>query len=806
MKPHSPTLALLISATVAASTATAQTARLQVIHNCADLAAATVDVWLDNTLLLDNFAFRTATPFIDAPAGTPFTVGIAPPTSMMASEAIFTQQFTLADGETYVVVASGIVSGSGYTPAPPFSLEVYDMGREVSDGGSMMTDVLALHGCTDAPTVDVFESAVVSTTVVDDLSYPEFAGYLELPTTDFTLQVRTADNSTIVAAYSAPLATLGLGGQALTLLASGFLDPSQNSGGPAFGLYAALPSGGALVALPAAPIPTARLQAIHNSADLAASEVDVYLNGSLLLNDFAFRTATPFVDVQAGVDLSLAIAPSTSTSVNDAIATFPYNLAENGKYLLVANGIVSGSGYSPVQPFDLYPFANAQEAAGAPGNTDVLVFHGSTDAPTVDVFESAVLDATAADDLAYGEYAGYLNLPTADYTVQVRTSDNSTIVAAYDAPLATLGLQGQALVVLASGFLDPTQNSNGEAFGLYVALPSGGALIPLPSAAIPTARIQAIHNSADLAAAEVDVYLNGQLLVDDFAFRTATPFVDVQAGVDLSLAIAPSTSTSVTDAIATFPYNLEENGKYILVANGIVSTSGYDPAIPFDIHVQADAREAADMMGNTDILVFHGCTDAPTVDVGETAVLAGATIVDDLAYGAYAGYLEVATDDYTLELRDASGTPLGLSYLAPLQTLGLDGAAITVLASGFLDPSANSNGEGFGLWVALPAGGTLVPLSLSTGITDISAIENVALYPNPANEQITVDLVLSAAARFDVEVIDVTGRTVVRVDGRDLSSGNSRLVLPVTGLEPGRYNLRLLDGNGANTLPFDVVR
>jgi hypothetical protein len=53
------------------------TARVQVIHNSADAAAASVDVYLDDALLLDNFAFRTASSFIDAPAGTEFTITIA---------------------------------------------------------------------------------------------------------------------------------------------------------------------------------------------------------------------------------------------------------------------------------------------------------------------------------------------------------------------------------------------------------------------------------------------------------------------------------------------------------------------------------------------------------------------------------------------------------------------------------------------------------------------------------------------------------------------------------------------------------
>ena len=799
------TLGLLLAATQAYAGG-GSTARLQVIHNCADAAASVVDVYVNGGLLIDDFAFRTNWGYNDVPAGVDLQVGIAPGTSTSAADTIpgLGATFNLAGGVSYVLIANGIVSGSGYNPATPFAL-FPAAGQESSTPGT--TAVNVFHGCTDAPAVDVFESAVLNATAISDLAYGEFTGSLPLPTADYVLEVRAAGDPNTIVAYSAPLQTLGVDGLGLTVVASGFLDPSQNSGGPGFGLWVALPVTGALVELPVFTPPTARLQVIHNSADAAAASVDVYVNGDLLIDDFGFRTAWGYNDVPAGVDLQVGIAPGTSTSAADTIpglgATF--NLADGVSYVLVANGIVSGSGYNPATPFALYPAAGQESST--PGTTAVNVFHGCTDAPAVDVFESAVLNATAISDLAYGEFTGALPLPTADYVLEVRAAGDPNTIVAYSAPLLSLGLDGLGLNVVASGFLDPSQNSGGAGFGLWAALPAGGDLIELPVFTPPTARLQVIHNSADAAAASVDVYVNGALLIDDFGFRTAWGFNDVPAGVDLQVGIAPGTSTSAADTIpglgATF--NLADGVSYVLVANGIVSGSGYSPATPFALYPFGPAREAATSgAGNTDILVFHGCTDAPVVDVAETAVV-GTTLVNDLGYGSFDGYLEVPTNDYVLQVQLSDGTPV-VSYQAPLATLGLNGAAITVVASGFLDPSVNSDGAPFGLWVALPSTGPLVELPLATSVRDLAANGTINAWPNPASDVLTVDVTNLRDARSTVMITDAAGRVVADMGNAPVQQFANLMTIPVSGLAAGSYQLSFIGANGRSNVPFQIVR
>ncbi len=526
---------------------------------------------------------------------------------------------------------------------------------------------------------------------------------------------------------------------------------------------------------------TARVQVIHNCADAVADEVDVYLNGSLLLDDFAFRTATPFVDITAGSAITVAIAPKNSTSVADSIFSLTTTLTANATYVAVANGIVSTSGYSPAPDFGLDIYAMGREAASNGSNTDLLVIHGSTDAPTVDV-RSGI--QTLVNDITYGDFSnGYLELPTADYTIRVTNTTGSQTVQTYSAPLSTLALNGSAGVVVASGFLNPTANSNGPAFGLYVALPAGGALVALPTAAAePLARVQAIHNCADALAATVDVYVNGDLAIDNFAFRTASGFIDLPAKTALNIGIAPGNSTSVTDTIYNLTATLDSAETYVLVANGIVSPMGYNPSPAFRLSVFGGARETANTGTNTDVLVVHGSTDAPLVDVQA----GGNTLVNDIAFGAYANaYLELPTGNYVLDITDQTGMNKVASYSANLQTLNLGGAAITVVASGFLNTANNSNGPAFGLYAATAAGGSLVALPVFTNVGSINkGAAEMKVWPNPATGTIYINSDFAEGAA-DMTITDITGKTI-----RQAAYTRS---LDVSALNSGIYLLTIED-------------
>lgn len=218
----------------------------------------------------------------------------------------------------------------------------------------------------------------------------------------------------------------------------------------------------------------ATLQVIHNSPYPVAAKVDVYVNGGKLLDDFAFRTATGFVDVPAGVDLLVQVAPGNSKSAADAIFSATVNLTDGKNYIAVAVGNPLSAG---ADKFNLSLTDAGRTAAADPTRVDVLAFHGAPDAPTVDVQARGV--GTVVNDFSFRNFAGegYLSLPPADFDLDVATADGLVNVRGFDANLT--GAAGKSVTVLASGFVVPPAGSKND-FQLLAAFADGTtALLPV---------------------------------------------------------------------------------------------------------------------------------------------------------------------------------------------------------------------------------------------------------------------------------------------------------------------------------------
>ncbi len=171
------------------------TARVQIIHN-AD--SETVRVLVNGEEFLPELAYRTATPYVDVPAGTPLEISLVPVNPFSRFPDPVTTTVTFAADETYVVMAYGT-----FDDADDFPVEVGLFEGAVENVGDQEVAIQFFHGSNDAGDVDItLEDGSV---LFDDVTYGGFgASYLVVPADRYTINVTPAtDNSNIVATYSA---------------------------------------------------------------------------------------------------------------------------------------------------------------------------------------------------------------------------------------------------------------------------------------------------------------------------------------------------------------------------------------------------------------------------------------------------------------------------------------------------------------------------------------------------------------------------------------------------------------------------
>ncbi|AXJ00187.1 Por secretion system C-terminal sorting domain-containing protein [Cyclonatronum proteinivorum] len=266
------------------------------------------------------------------------------------------------------------------------------------------------------------------------------------------------------------------------------------------------------------------------------------------------------------------------------------------------------------------------------------------------------------------------------------------------------------------------------------------------------AELQVIHNAADPALAEVDVFINGDLFAADFPFRGATGYLTVDAGFTLDIGVA---APGETEPLLSFEFTGEGDEAYALIAQGVADPAAFAPN-PDGIDTAAELllvegrRDAAESADDFEFYLHHGATDAPAVDIFVREL--DATILSDVPYLASSDYFSVPADVYTIEVRPAGTETAAATFSADVN--GLEGVSAGILASGFLDPSANQDGEAFALAVVLEDGTVVTLEPLQGPILTVTPGE-IEFGDVAENFEVSTDVTFTNSGVANLAILDV---------------------------------------------------
>ena len=815
-------------------------AQITLIHNSPDAAASTVNVYVADPTgavvdSIKSFNYQDAISYNTIPvptAGIELTAYItgANATAFDTASAVLRQRLTVEGGKAYVVVASG-VTGNTTGPGLGMNTGLELLATEVSSmgPGAGQAGLLIHHGSPDAPAVDalVYSNGQA---LVEDAPYKAFTNLINVPAGDYPLNVLAADSSAQVGFFQADVSPTDA--DTVVVFASGFANPNNISNyGNGFQLRAHIVDASnntveASLNLPALTEDTASVQVVHNAADPAAASVDVYAKGGLLLDDFAFRTATPYVDVPflPGYPVSIGVAGGSSASADDTLANFDFTLMDGFNYQLIANGVLDTAdfvtGVNNGIGFNIFVNAPAQKIA-TEGESDLKFFHGVTDAPSVDAAlrvqlrggEFFPVDTLAG--LSYGNQTPYVGVPDSfSYNVDVYPSPASDGFLLTTAD-SVRSLSGRSATVLASGFLSPEDNNNGPSFA-FIKVDTNGNVDVLRNTSAGI--VQLVHNSPDPAAASVDVYMNDQKVGDDVAFRDVTALGAFPATGNRRLKVALPSSTGPNDGVVdSFDVtNILPGRARIIVIQGLVDPSavgmfpndGIPRELSADVYINSLSRGSAPNQNGVSVTLIHGSPDAPPLTIDFSGGVSGSfspfpyRAGSNLDGGNNTGV--IGASDVTADITVASSGDSVGTFDFPLSQFG--GQILTVFASGFVDTAAN-NVDGdlpFAFIVANQQGNT----NVVTSVEELEAVlQGVSMYPNPVNnDRLFLSFDVQESLQAEVSVYDMTGRQVMEQDFGRMAPGFSRQSLDVSALEAGQYLLQVRDQERVKTMQFSIVR
>ncbi len=156
---------------------------------------------------------------------------------------------------------------------------------------------------------------------------------------------------------------------------------------------------------------------------------------------------------------------------------------------------------------------------------------------------------------------------------------------------------------------------------------------------------------------------------------------------------------------------------------------------------------------------------------------------------------------YSASLSDGQSIP---TLLGEDVTVGIDGEVVTITSSTGVSAEVivadivASNG------VVHVIDAVLVPTVVN--VDNLEAVNELRVFPNPTNNQFTLDIELNTSENVSVDLINVVGQVVKSVDLGTRSVGLNREYIDVNDLENGIYFMNLTVGENQGTVKVQIAR
>lgn len=407
-------------------------AQLRVVHASPD--APNVDVYAAGAKALSNVPYKAASGLLTVNAGD-LPVKVTPAGS---DAGVISATLKLAKDTLTTVIAVNEVA----------KIEPLVITESTAKPAAGQARLRVVHAAATAPAVDVYVTApgadLASTTAtLSNVAFKAFSGGLEVPAADYRVRVTPAGSKTVV--FDSGTLPVPAGADLLAVAV-----PQANGSSP---ISVLLINRGSTANVSEVNDVNAKLRVVHASPNAPA--VDVLANGSAILSNVPFFTASNYLTVEAKKYTVALNAAGTATQA----LTADLALDKANNYTVFAVGLLAGN------PALQYLVAKDDASLPPAGQIKVRVIHASPNAPAVDVYAN---DALVMSNVSFPAAGAYLKVPAGNYVFKLRVAGAAaTSAPAFTSPAVSTSA-GKIYTVVARGLLPNGTGDSSKDFTLTV--------------------------------------------------------------------------------------------------------------------------------------------------------------------------------------------------------------------------------------------------------------------------------------------------------------------------------------------------